>query len=439
MSIRVSATGDSMLLMPFPPDYMCGGIAEAIADCDVRLTNLEEVLSHWDCCASTYCGGQWINAEPERLTDLTRYGFNMFSCANNHSMDYSYDGIASTMRALRTHGLPFAGIGESLDAASAPCVMELPDGRRVAMISATSTFIDAARAGNARESIPARAGINPLRVKTSYQVTREHFEQLREIAAATYINGERDNARKIGSLPPEVEGSLNFGGHFFTVAEDGVEGKRTSCDKRDLKRIIAEVEDASAIADLVLVSIHSHQIRRTSYREPDAFLEEFAHACIDAGAHAVIGGGTHQLKPIELYRGKPIFYSLGNFIFESGMIPKLPADYWDKYNFPIELTVKEAQARKTKGGTIGLETDVDNYLSVVPRMEFADDGSLAALDLVPIELQFARERAYKGLPVCADEATSKLILERLIEISQGYGTTFTLENGTISVAIEGRD
>ena len=72
-------------------------------------------------------------------------------------------------------------------------------------------------------------------------------------------------------------------------------------------------------------------------------------------------------------------------------------------------------------------------------MKFADDGSLAALDLVPIELQFARERAYKGLPVCADGATSKLILERLIEISQGYGTTFTLENGTISVAIEGRD
>ena len=429
--MRVSATGDSMLLMPFPPDYTCGGIAEAIADCDVRLTNLEEVLSRWDCCASTYCGGQWINAEPERLVDLMKYGFNLFSCANNHSMDYSYDGLASTMRALREVDVPFAGIGESLDEASKPCIMTLPSGKRVAMISATSTFIDAARAGNARDTIPARPGINPLRVKTSYQVTREHFDQLSEIAAATYINGERDNARKIGSLPPEIEGSLNFGGHFFCISEDGLEGKRTSCDPRDLTRILEEVRSAAGSADLVLVSVHSHQILRGSYQEPDQFLEEFAHAVIDAGAHAVIGGGTHQLKPVELYCGKPIFYSLGNFIFESGMIPHLPADYWDKYRFSPELSVAEAQCIKTKGGSIGLETDEDNYLSVVPRMEFGDDGRLTSLDMVPVELGFERERAYKGLPVCAGAETSKRIYERLCKLSEPYGTQLDFEDGVI--------
>ena len=435
MTIRVSATGDSMLLMPFPPDYACGGIAEAIADCDVRLTNLEEVLSRWDCCASTYCGGQWINAEPERLSDLMQYGFNMFSCANNHSMDYSYDGLASTMRALRQADVPFAGVGESLDEASRPCVLELPSGKRVAMLSATSTFIDAARAGNARETIPARPGINPLRVKTKYLVTREHFDQLSEIAAATYINGERDNARKIGSLPPEIEGSLNFGGHFFCVTDDGVEGKCTSCDPRDLTRIVAEVRKAAECADLVLVSVHSHQILRGSYQEPDQFLEEFAHAVIDAGAHAVIGGGTHQLKPVEVYCGKPIFYSLGNFIFESGMIPHLPADYWDKYRFDPALSVAEAQRIKTKGGTIGLETDVENYLSVVPRMAFDDDGCLISLDMVPVELGFSRERAYKGLPVRADAQVSQQIFERLCKLSEPYGTKMELSGDAIVVRV----
>ena len=434
MSIHVSATGDSMLLMPFPDGYACGGVAEAIASCDVRITNLEEVLSNWDCCASTYCGGQWINAEPDRLGYLLKYGFNMFSCANNHSMDYSYDGIASTMRALRGAGVPFAGIGSSLDEASAPCVMEV-GGARVAMISATSTFIDAARAGNSRGTIPARPGINPLRVKTTYLVTQEHFDQLADIAAATYINGERDNARKIGSLPPEVEGSINFGGHFFCVADDGVEGKRTSCDARDLNRITAEVEAAAACCDLVIVSVHSHQIRRCEYNEPDLFLEEFAHAVIDAGAHAVIGGGTHQLKPIELYRGKPIFYSLGNFIFESGMIPQLPADYWDKYGFDPALSVPEAQHIKTKGGTIGLETDEANYLSVVPRMEFDDSGELLSLDLLPVHLGFERERAFKGLPVLADDETAERIFDRIAELSAPYGTEFDWADGAIAVRV----
>lgn len=434
MTICVCATGDSMLLKPFPAAYPLAELANIIGGCDVRITNLEEVLSSWDCCASTYCGGQWINAEPGRFDDLLGYGFNLFSCANNHSMDYSYDGIASTMRALEARQVPYAGIGRSLADASGPAMLMLPGGRKVALVSATSTFIDAARAGDSRGSIPARAGVNPLRVKTSYQVTQGHFDQLREIAEATYINGERDNARRIGSLPPEVEGSLNFGGQFFTVAGDGVEGKTTTCDRRDLDRILEAVRKARDNADLVLVSIHSHQIRRGSYREPDLFLEEFAHACIDAGAAAVIGGGTHQLKPIEVYRDRPIFYSLGNFIFQSGMVEHLPADYWDKYHFPVELSVAEAQARKTKGGTIGLETDEDNYLSVLPRMSFGDDGRLEALELVPIELGFSRERALKGLPRIADDATAARILTRLRELGEPYGTSFAPADGAIAVS-----
>ena len=54
-----------------------------------------------------------------------------------------------------------------------------------------------------------------------------------------------------------------------------------------------------------------------------------------------------------------------------------------------------------------METDEDNYLSVVPRMEFDEDGRLIFLDMVPVELGFARERAYKGLPVCANAETAR--------------------------------
>ena len=47
--------------------------------------------------------------------------------------------------------------------------------------------------------------------------------------------------------------------------------------------------------------IHSHEIKADQEYEADYFMEEFAHACIDAGACAVVGRGTHQMKGIEFY------------------------------------------------------------------------------------------------------------------------------------------
>lgn len=437
MKVKICATGDNMHLQPFPAEYDFSRIASVVQKCDVRITNLETVVSNWNCCASTYCGGQWINMEPRNLDDLVKWGgVNLISAANNHSMDYSYDGLLSTITELRKRGIAYAGIGESLDQASKARIIEVlnSDGEtvKVALISVTSTFIDAARAGNSRSTIPARPGINPLRIKTKFYVTKEHFESLKEIAASTYINGERDNARRIGSLPPEDSNTLNFGGIFFAV--DTIERKETICDKRDLKRIIAEINDAQSKADYVIVSVHSHQIRKGNYFEPDYFQEEFAHACIDCGASAVIGSGTHQLKPIEIYKGKPIFYSLGNFCFQSGMVEKLPDDFWDKYGYHKDLTVKEALNLKTKNGTIGLEYHIDNYLSVIPIIKFNHD-TMTELNLIPIELNFYAKRELKGLPQLADGKTAKDILQILNNISKEYGTTFYYKDGQINVEV----
>jgi poly-gamma-glutamate synthesis protein (capsule biosynthesis protein) len=41
-----------------------------------------------------------------------------------------------------------------------------------------------------------------------------------------------------------------------------------------------------------------------------------ARLMIDAGADAVVGGHPHVTQDIEVYQGKPIFYSLGNFVFD---------------------------------------------------------------------------------------------------------------------------
>lgn len=428
MKIKVCASGDLMLLDKFPENYDISLLTGIINSCDVKITNLETVVSNWDCYASTFCGGQWINTSPNTLDDIMRYGFNLYGCANNHAMDYSYGGLLSTISELEKRKIKYAGIGKSLSESSRPAILDLKEKNiKVAFISVTSTFIDAARAGNGRGTIPARPGINPLRIHTKYLVSKEQFESLRQIASDTYINGERDNARKIGSLPPEEKDSINFGGIFFCVSNDGVLGKQTYCHKGDLNRIISEITKAKATTDYVFVSVHSHQIKKTSYTEPDYFLEEFAHKCIDAGADAIIGGGTHQLKPIEIYKQKPIFYSLGNFVFQSHLINMLPADFWDKYSYDPSLTVEEAMAIKTKNGKVGLELDKVNYLSVIPKIEFCD-GTLTELSLVPVSLNFDGDRKIKGLPSVASKEDAFYLYHHLSEISKSYGTEFTFSD-----------
>ena len=64
------------------------------------------------------------------------------------------------------------------------------------------------------------------------------------------------------------------------------------------------------MADWVIVSVHCHE-SGTHRDEPPAFLEAFARAAIDEGADMFFGHGPHVTRGIEIYKGKPILYSLG--------------------------------------------------------------------------------------------------------------------------------
>lgn len=433
MAIKVSGVGDAMLLCPLPADYSLKEITEYIKKSDVSIVNLEMVLTQKNVFASTFCGGQWIHSEQENLDGLQKFGFDLYACANNHSMDFSFDGLIQTCELLEEKGIPYAGIGRSLDEASKPVYFETVDeiGNKkvVAMISVTTTFIDAARAGNGNDFFVERPGVNPLRHKEVYYVTEEQMQVLKQVASDTSINGERDNARRIGSLPPEKENAFNFGGIFFEVSEE--KGKLTTCDVRDKSRILKEIEQAKEQADYVFVVAHSHQIKHEAYYEPDYFFEEFCHSCIDAGASCIIGGGTHQLKPIEMYKGRPIFYSLGNFIFQNHLVSCLPDDFWDKYGYSRELKVNECMAIKSKNGTIGLETDINNYRSVIPMITFEDE-CVKEITLLPITLNFEHQKL-KGLPRIASCEETKEIFGYLQAVSESYGTEFRMEEGIIKV------
>jgi poly-gamma-glutamate capsule biosynthesis protein CapA/YwtB (metallophosphatase superfamily) len=91
----------------------------------------------------------------------------------------------------------------------------------------------------------------------------------------------------------------------------------------DLDESLAVIRPARAEADIVIVSFHGggegaarqHVLAgdETFLGEDRGNLRRFAHAAIDAGAQMVIGSGPHVVRAMEIYQGKLIAYSLGNF------------------------------------------------------------------------------------------------------------------------------
>lgn len=425
--IRLCATGDSILMNPLSTAYKRENVLrERMLEADVRIGNMETTLSHYDQFASTFCGGTWLTAPPSVLEELDFYAFQHYGFANNHSMDYSYGGLKSTMEALSARGLLYSGAGDDL--ATATRHAAIPAGEeRVGVITVTSTCDDSARAGAPGQRIPPRPGINMLRHSEVYQINSQHMRQLQEIAAATYINGRIDNSKR-GGYTPSTPGIFQLGPLLFTEGEP--EQKTSRPNPQDMRRILQAVRIARTEVEYVIVSLHSHEIKGVTDDQPDYFVEEFARVCIDEGACAVICSGTHQIKGIEVYHGSPIFYSIGNFIFQSDQVAELPVDYYEKYGVPPSYTAKEALAVRSANGTRGLQTDISNYLALVPFLSL-EQGGVQEVMIQPIELGFALRPALKGLPRVAGPDAAQRIYGQLCELSGAYGTRLHMTNEQI--------
>lgn len=427
--MKICVTGDSILMRPLPEGYTAMDAVKAhIGQADVRINNLEMVISDYDQFASTYCGGIWLTSPPERLDDVMAYGFNCFGFANNHTMDFSYGGLQSTLRALKERNMPVCGAGMDLDRATAPAIVEA-GGEKVAVLCISATCDDAARAGGAGKVIPARPGLNMLRHSETFLVNEAHMKALEEIAAATHINGRINNS-KAGGYTLSKPGIFSLGNVDFKLSD--AEGKSSAPNPMDMERMKAAIEQASREADYVVVCFHSHEIKGDDDEEPDFFIETFARSCIDWGASAVIGSGTHQIKAIELYKGKPIFYSIANFIFQVDKMVQVPRDYYEKFRVDPNLTVEEAENIRSAGGTRGLETQFKNYKGLMPLLEF-ENGQLVSAKIQPVELGFYGDKTYKGLPQIAAPEVTEEIFQTLCRLSEPYGTKLKLEDGCIQL------
>jgi hypothetical protein len=82
----------------------------------------------------------------------------------------------------------------------------------------------------------------------------------------------------------------------------------------DTAAMVAAVRAAGEVADLVFVTVHWGVELDTRPRADDVAR---AHALIDAGADGVFGHHSHRLQPLDSYRGRPIAWGLGNFVWPS--------------------------------------------------------------------------------------------------------------------------
>ena len=124
---------------------------------------------------------------------------------------------------------------------------------------------------------------------------------------------------------------------------------------------------------------------------------------IDAGASLYVAHGNPALHGVEIYKGRPILYGLGNYIFNS----EQPLDRFG----PLA------------------------YYSAVAYCDFTD-GVLTAVRFRPLVLSLdTTPEVPRGIPYLAQGGEADAVLERLVHISGKHGTTMTIDGGAASVVL----
>lgn len=169
--------------------------------------------------------------------------------------------------------------------------------------------------------------------------------------------------------------------------------------EEDACQHLAAVKRAASAAEFVVVYIHHHTLGATPERVPSSY-RNFSRSCIKAGASVVLGHGVPVVQGLEVYEGRPIFYNLANFVFHTQAVEMWSGRYGAK---PWESCIASAR--------------------------FLADGSLAALEILPVTLGEPETLAgqdwdgrRKTYPVAAEGERRNQILRRLAGLSQELGT-----------------
>ncbi len=194
-------------------------------------------------------------------------------------------------------------------------------------------------------------------------------------------------------------------------------------NEADLDANLRNVRQASQNGNFTIFSLHNHE-PDNAVEEPADFAVELAHKVIDEGADVVVGHGPHQLRGIEIYKGKPIFYSLGNFAFMNNSLDQIPPDLYEQ--FKVEPSAKITTPEVVFARAERNYTNPNFYRSVLALSRFAN-GAAVEIRLYPLDLGQQATGVAKGVPKLADAALARTVLEHLQALSAPFGTQIVIE------------
>ena len=378
-AITIVLTGQSMLrsdLRTTKPSAM--PVIKALLTGDVIFTNLEGAIAQ---PGETIREGRGFLTPPESLDALTAMGFNLIALSGNHAFDLKETGVRNTLREAERRKITHAGTGANLADASAPAYLKTPKGT-IALVASASGLI--APGGRATAERP---GVNELRVTA----------------------GGRDNE----------------------ATEDLPGAPANTPDPEDASRILQSIREARQRADVVIVYQHNHVFGHRAFSTiftegmaerlaPNPWLTKWTHDEIDAGADGIVMHGAPLLHGVEIYKGHPIFYDLGNFI----------------YNVPPWLTyIHEPMAFETVVASVEIERRSLKSISLRPvALNVIGDGQPEVHDEYATN-EFLQTR---GLPAPATGARGNYILERIADLSKAFGTSMNITRGTATIAVATR-
>jgi poly-gamma-glutamate capsule biosynthesis protein CapA/YwtB (metallophosphatase superfamily) len=264
--VFIGFVGDVLIDRDDPDEVFCE-VRDLLSTPDILFANLESPYSDTPGMAIT--APLVIVPRAHNLEAYARAGFHVLSLANNHIVDAGHEALLDTRARLQKAGVATVGAGENLMAARRPQVLERGT-QRMGFLAYASVF---PHGYEARASVP---GLAPLRAYN-------HFHELPEYFAPGYL--------------PRIE---------------------TIPDPEDHRNLIRDLDALRKDVDVVIASFHwGDHLRPFVLTDHE---RRTARLAIDHGADLVLGHHHHALRGIEWYRGRPIFYGLGHFVFDLRLV-----------------------------------------------------------------------------------------------------------------------
>ena len=413
-------------------------LRELCSSADATFANLETAVHRYLEGHQNITGGTYMTTEPHLLEDLKWLGVNLVSTANNHAFDYGEEGIMATCGYLDAAGIAHAGTGRHLREARAPAYLDTKRGR-VALIAVTATMPGHAIAGAQRPDTPGRAGVNPLRHSLTHVVDQRGFDELARLGAALGYDAARTRRENLGDARSRIgaqsASEYSLGNMRFEKGDSFA--LRTVGHKRDVEENLQQIKEARRMSDWVVVSLHCHELggdklltaaHRSEIDELADFAVDFAHRAIEAGADIFVAHGPQEPFGIEIYRGRPIFYSLGTTIFELETPRFLAEEAYARYGLGGAAGPADFADVRYQNDRVGHPADPNYWKQMVGKCEF-QERKLARVELYPLDLGFGKARWQRGRPLLADENLGREIIDKVASLSRRRGTEVKWQDG----------